>query len=184
MTASKRKKYPCCSALVARALGLKSPLGSWPGAIQLAEAICVKKGWREVKNIGKGEAKKMVMDFAEELRGNHSEIKFRDFSVKPQPQPQPQLVIIPIEKRSAPQDFYWSEEWRRVRYIALRASRGVCELCGVAPTPGHPLHIDHIKPRSRYPEMELDPSNLQVLCEDCNLGKSNTDQIDWRRKGA
>jgi 5-methylcytosine-specific restriction endonuclease McrA len=64
----------------------------------------------------------------------------------------------------------------------LRASRGVCELCGAGPSPGHPLHVDHIKPRSRYPELELDPSNLQVLCEDCNLGKSNTDAIDWRTK--
>jgi 5-methylcytosine-specific restriction endonuclease McrA len=28
--------------------------------------------------------------------------------------------------------------------------------------------------------LELTLSNLQVLCEDCNLGKSNTDATDWR----
>ena len=79
------------------------------------------------------------------------------------------------------QKFYNSEEWRRVRYLALRASRGVCELCGVGPTHGHPLHVDHIKPRSKHPELALEISNLQVLCEDCNLGKSNIDEIDWRK---
>lgn len=26
----------------------------------------------------------------------------------------------------------------------------------------------------------FDKNNLQVLCEDCNLGKSNGDSIDWR----
>lgn len=77
--------------------------------------------------------------------------------------------------------FYWSDEWRSLRYQALRKSRGVCELCGGGPQAGKPLHVDHIKPRSKYPALELDLSNLQVLCADCNLGKSNTDEIDWRR---
>ena len=42
------------------------------------------------------------------------------------------------------------------------------------------IHVDHIKPRSKYPELELDINNLQVLCEDCNIGKSNIDETDWR----
>jgi 5-methylcytosine-specific restriction endonuclease McrA len=54
-------------------------------------------------------------------------------------------------------------------------------LCGTAPTPGKPLHVDHIKPRSKYPELEYEISNLQILCDDCNLGKGNRDEIDWRR---
>lgn len=86
------------------------------------------------------------------------------------------------ESREERTGFYWSEAWREVRYIALRRSRGVCELCGSGPTLGKPLHVDHIKPRSKYPQLELDPDNLQVLCFDCNLGKSNTDEIDWRRQ--
>jgi len=81
-------------------------------------------------------------------------------------------------------DFYWSDAWRRLRYQALRASNGECELCHMLPSRGKPLHVDHIKPRSKYPELELDPKNLQVLCYDCNLGKGNTDEIDWRRKSA
>ena len=41
------------------------------------------------------------------------------------------------------------------------------------------VHVDHIKPRSKYPKLALVKSNLQVMCEDCNLGKVNTDTIDW-----
>jgi hypothetical protein len=36
-----------------------------------------------------------------------------------------------------------------------------------------PLHVDHIKPVSKYPELKLEFDNLQILCENCNLGKSN-----------
>ena len=40
--------------------------------------------------------------------------------------------------------------------------------------------VDHIKPRSRYPALELTLTNLQVLCNDCNMGKSNDDETDFR----
>lgn len=52
--------------------------------------------------------------------------------------------------------------------------------CGRNPIDhGVTLHIDHKKPRSRFPELALVETNLQVLCEDCNLGKLNFDTIDW-----
>lgn len=76
--------------------------------------------------------------------------------------------------------FYETDEWRHVRYFALKAAKGLCQCCGSRPSLGKPLHVDHIKPRSKYPELELDKDNLQVLCLDCNLGKSNKDQTDWR----
>lgn len=78
------------------------------------------------------------------------------------------------------EDFYASQAWRRARYEALRRCRGVCELCGSPPI-AHSLQVDHIRPRSKYPELALEPTNLQVLCRDCNFGKSNRDSIDWRR---
>ncbi len=77
-------------------------------------------------------------------------------------------------------DFYTSDAWRDVRYRALKASSGCCQCCGARPALGKPLHVDHIKPRSKFPELELDLGNLQVLCADCNLGKSAWDQTDWR----
>lgn len=79
-------------------------------------------------------------------------------------------------------DFYVSREWRQIRYIALRNANGCCQCCGAKAGKGIVLHVDHIKPRSKYPELQLSIANLQVLCEDCNLGKSNLWEDDWRGK--
>lgn len=76
--------------------------------------------------------------------------------------------------------FYDSREWREVRYKALKIHGRQCLCCGSKP-PDVVLHVDHIKPRSKYPELELDINNLQILCKDCNLGKSNYDEIDYRK---
>jgi hypothetical protein len=87
----------------------------------------------------------------------------------------------PTRKPKFGPSFYDSKEWRAARFVALRASNGSCELCGQSHREhGIVLHVDHIKPRSLYPQLELDPENLQVLCEACNLGKSNRDDTDWR----
>lgn len=73
------------------------------------------------------------------------------------------------------------EEWRKLRYRALLAANGRCQCCGAtAESSGAPLHVDHIKPKSLFPELALEFSNLQVLCKDCNFGKHQWDQTDWR----
>lgn len=81
-------------------------------------------------------------------------------------------------KRSG--DFYKSKAWIHLRHMALKNSEGVCNLCGASGVKDNPLHVDHIKPRSRYPLLALDLDNLQVLCSDCNMGKSNIFEDDWR----
>jgi 5-methylcytosine-specific restriction endonuclease McrA len=68
--------------------------------------------------------------------------------------------------------FYRSEEWQRLRYSALLESAGRCECCGIRPDKDNPLHVDHIKPRSKYPWLSLDPRNLQVLCSDAISAKA------------
>lgn len=83
-------------------------------------------------------------------------------------------------RASARPDFLYSRAWREVRYRALVRSDGCCECCGRSRQNGIILHVDHIKPRSKYPGLALALSNLQVLCEDCNLGKSAWDETDWR----
>ena len=79
--------------------------------------------------------------------------------------------------------FYKSPEWRRLRYIVLSKRGNKCECCGQSPKTGSVIHIDHVKPRSIYPELSLAEDNLQVLCDDCNLGKSNMFEDDWRSQG-
>ena len=66
------------------------------------------------------------------------------------------------------------------RYKILKDANGKCALCGASAADGATLHIDHIKPFSLHPELDSDVSNLQVLCDACNLGKSNKCDIDWR----
>ena len=44
------------------------------------------------------------------------------------------------------------------------------------------IHCDHIKPSSKFPELEEDLGNLQLLCEKCNIEKSNIDYTDYRTK--
>ena len=85
-----------------------------------------------------------------------------------------------LKKRRKPSDrFYLSKAWRSLRYEALQAFGRQCLCCGRTP-PTVALHVDHILPRSEFPELELDINNIQVLCEDCNLGKSNKDYTDFR----
>lgn len=77
--------------------------------------------------------------------------------------------------------FYRTPQWKRARYMALTTFGNRCQLCGAGPATG-PLHVDHIKPRSLYPELCLDPTNLQVLCEDCHTAKGLTFMDDCRAK--
>lgn len=74
--------------------------------------------------------------------------------------------------------FHMSPEWLTLRYHVLRMYGRVCMCCGK--TRGE-MHVDHIKPRSRYPQLALVFDNLQVLCKECNFGKSNKDETDYRR---
>lgn len=86
-----------------------------------------------------------------------------------------------LYRNALPRDFYSSKEWRKIRYKVLRKYSGECMCCGRSKKlHGIVIHVDHVKPRSKYPHLALDFKNLQLLCEDCNLGKSNIDETDWR----
>ena len=63
-------------------------------------------------------------------------------------------------------------------YRVLKESGGRCALCGATKNEG-PLHVDHIKPRSKGGKTEY--GNLQVLCSKCNLTKGNKDETDFRQ---
>lgn len=76
-------------------------------------------------------------------------------------------------------DFYQSKAWATVRYAALMKHGARCQCCGATAADGASMHVDHIKPRSKFPDLALELSNLQVLCGLCNTAKSNIDQTDW-----
>lgn len=83
----------------------------------------------------------------------------------------------PAKRSGSGDDFYNTSAWLELRYKALKVYGRTCALCGSL---SGPFHVDHIKPRSKYPCLALSFSNLQVLCAACNMGKSNKDETDWR----
>lgn len=60
-----------------------------------------------------------------------------------------------------------------LRLEVLKRDNYRCAYCGRSPATevGVVLHIDHVAPFSKKGETVL--NNLQCLCDDCNLGKSN-----------
>lgn len=64
--------------------------------------------------------------------------------------------------------FYGSIEWKAARLAALKRAGYRCENCGVSVARKHASRVDHKRPRDQYPELALDPSNLRVLCVDCD----------------
>lgn len=76
--------------------------------------------------------------------------------------------------------FLSTYEWRKVRMEALKKYGPKCQCCGATPATGAVMNVDHIKPRKKWPSLALDVNNLQILCHDCNHGKGNWDDTDWR----
>jgi len=70
--------------------------------------------------------------------------------------------------------FYASSEWRLVRNQFLQEQGRICQECGQEIKDDFDLTVDHIKPRSKFPELALDVSNLRVLCRSCNSTKGAT----------
>ncbi len=77
-------------------------------------------------------------------------------------------------------EFLESFAWEKLRLIALKKYGSVCMCCGASPKNGAVMNVDHIKPRKLFPDLALVLDNLQVLCHDCNHGKGNWDQTDFR----
>lgn len=64
--------------------------------------------------------------------------------------------------------FLKSPEWRAVREVVFERDGRLCRQCGSTES----LQIDHILPKSKFPELALSPENLQVLCWCCNRRKN------------
>lgn len=76
--------------------------------------------------------------------------------------------------------FYDSWEWKRCRYDFIKDKKRLCACCAASAATGVRIVVDHIKPIRRFWRLRLDPSNLQILCDDCNKGKGSRDYTDWR----
>lgn len=94
------------------------------------------------------------------------------------------------EVRLTKEEFYKSWEWRQLRMKVLKEFGRACQCCGATrddkiPTGGRVrIVVDHIKPISKHWHLRLVRSNLQVLCDECNQGKGNWDETDYRSAAA
>lgn len=79
-------------------------------------------------------------------------------------------------------EFYKSWEWKRLRYDFLIGKNRTCECCGAKPGNGVSINVDHIKPIRHYWDLRLNKNNLQILCEDCNMGKGSRDETNWTKE--
>lgn len=87
-----------------------------------------------------------------------------------------------LAKPTSSETFLKSLAWRQIRYLALKNTDGRCQCCGASAADGVQLHVDHIKPRKTHPQLALCLGNLQVLCQDCNIGKGSWDSTNWAIK--
>lgn len=78
--------------------------------------------------------------------------------------------------KSPKNKFYISDEWVELRGKVLSFYGKTCMKCGSTKN----IHVDHIYPISKFPELKLSFDNLQVLCSICNIQKSNIDYTDYR----
>ena len=82
--------------------------------------------------------------------------------------------------------FYKSWDWRTLRMQALKKHGARCQCCGATKDSvdisGNQVRIvvDHIQPLARRWDLRLDLENLQILCDECNMGKGAWDRTDWR----
>lgn len=67
--------------------------------------------------------------------------------------------------------FYSSPEWKTLRNRIIKEKPHICNKCKEKITSKEDLTTDHIKPRSKFRELALDASNLQILCRSCNSSK-------------
>ncbi len=94
--------------------------------------------------------------------------------IKPYTNPRKKLKPKDVKK---PKDFYQTEKWLTLKKKVLRTYGCYCMKCFVKRTE---IHVDHIRPRSKRPDLELNFNNLQCLCRKCNYEKMNYNEIDYR----
>lgn len=84
-----------------------------------------------------------------------------------------------LQERIESERFYSSPEWRILRDTFLRERRRmngyyICYLCQGAIFDDSDVTIDHFKPRSKFPALALEKTNLRIAHRRCNSSKGDT----------
>lgn len=163
--------------------------GGWRNAqlVQLGESWPPRKGW-VLRVIGREISDEAALAFETYAVERANRVEKQTLREKHKRVAKAAKVAALAEKLKTPKPwlvvssdgFLSSYEWRRVRMVALKKYGARCQCCGATPGTGAVMNVDHIKPRKLFPALAFDVDNLQVLCGECNHGKGNWDQTDWR----
>lgn len=88
------------------------------------------------------------------------------------------------ERNPEEKKFFNSTRWKKLRKIIISRDGGHCQRCLIkySRIESRNLEIHHIKPRSKYPELRFEESNLITLCKSCNthIGTREELDFDWK----
>lgn len=73
--------------------------------------------------------------------------------------------------------------WKYWKTQALVRDEYICQICGFSER--DIMEVDHIKQKSKYPELALSLDNLVTLCPNCHRRKTIRElksQIPWNKK--
>ena len=74
-----------------------------------------------------------------------------------------------------------SARWRKLRSLIIKRDKGLCQRCFIkyGIINSEDLQVHHIKPRTKYPELMFEESNLITLCRTCNLQLGTNEKLDF-----
>ena len=70
------------------------------------------------------------------------------------------------------------KNYKDIKNQLMEKFHGNCAYCGKKLHSNIDANIEHFRPKSIYPELEFEPSNLLLSCRECNVIKSNKFPID------
>jgi len=148
-------------------------MGVYAQALPYALKVLGKDTWS-------GSAKNFLKANLEPLKAHVSDNRKQLAAVRAERKARRQPRVRTVSPAVASDSFLETYEWRKLRMQALKKYGPKCMCCGATPATGAVMNVDHIKPRKLFPNLALELSNLQILCHECNHGKGNWDQTDWR----
>lgn len=148
--------------------------------------ICIKCKTMEIKKTGEGRKQGLCMR-CYSANKKHINVSEKKYAIDKRNEGRSQPVYKPVKKsdpRLNRNSIYWEKSRfirlkMKFRYQAFQVYGMKCMCCGVGKNE-LPLELDHILPISIYPEKEFEFNNTQILCANCNSGKSNKDFTDFR----
>jgi len=81
-------------------------------------------------------------------------------------------------KATGPKNPNWKggRNWKEIKKEALIRDNWTCQYCGLKDP--QIMEVDHIKPKSLYPELEFNLANTITLCPNCHRRKTIQDRIN------